>query len=241
MLGVGRATRLLRYVTALPKCYVGNLVLGAETTTLDDDGEIVATHDMKGVELDDVRVAAQAFVGEIDQVPPMVSSVKVAGKRLHEIARQGETVVRKPRRVHIYDIEVNPSEDPSTFELRVECGSGTYIRSLAADIASALGGGGHLSGLRRTSIGRLTLDDAHPPDQPVLLDPCEALSDYPAVYLSDAPASEVRFGRPLDASFASEGTGPWRMVDAHGVLLAMYGPGKTPAEIRPEVVLVAAG
>ncbi|HEX8582411.1 MAG TPA: hypothetical protein VF640_08780, partial [Acidimicrobiales bacterium] len=82
LLGAGRATRLLRFLSGLSKSYVGEVVLGVETTTLDDEGEVTATHDMAGVGVEDVRAAAAAFVGEIDQVPPMVSAVKVGGRRL---------------------------------------------------------------------------------------------------------------------------------------------------------------
>src|SRR3954470_12722099 len=89
LLGVGRVTRLLRFLTALPKRYTGEVVLGVETSTLDSAGDVIATHDMAGVTLDDVRAAAEAFVGDIEQVPPMVSAVKVGGRRLHELAREG--------------------------------------------------------------------------------------------------------------------------------------------------------
>src|SRR5690606_1928289 len=101
VLGVGRATRLLRFVGDLRKRYVGEVVLGTETSTLDDQGEVTATFDMAGVGLDDVRRVAAGFVGEVEQVPPMVSAVKVGGRRLYELAREGVEVERAARPVTI--------------------------------------------------------------------------------------------------------------------------------------------
>src|SRR5262245_4470470 len=115
LVGLGRVTRLLRFLTALGKSYEGELLLGVETNTLDAAGEVVATHDMSGVSLDDVRGAAAAFVGDIEQVPPMVSAVKVGGRRLHELAREGVEVERQPRPVTIRRLEVEPTSDPLVF------------------------------------------------------------------------------------------------------------------------------
>src|SRR2546429_1833246 len=149
LVGLGRVTRLLRYPGALPKTYVGEVVLGTETSTLDDEGDVTATYDMSGVTLDDVRTTAERFVGDIEQVPPMVSAAKVGGRRLHELARAGEEVERAPRPVHVdrfdlVDFEPGPYPE-ATFV--VECGSGTYVRSLAADLGRALGGCAHLATL----------------------------------------------------------------------------------------------
>ena len=99
LVGLGRVTRLLRYPGALPKTYVGEVVLGAETSTLDDEGEVTATYDMSGVRVEDVVTASERFVGDIAQIPPMVSAVKVGGRRLHELARAGAAGPRG-RRVH---------------------------------------------------------------------------------------------------------------------------------------------
>ncbi|MFT4990502.1 MAG: tRNA pseudouridine55 synthase, partial [Acidimicrobiales bacterium] len=101
VLGVGRGTRLLRFVTALEKTYVAEAVLGVETDSLDADGEVTVRHDMSGVTIDDVRRVATRFVGDIEQIPPMVSAIKIDGKRLHELAREGKTVERKPRPVTV--------------------------------------------------------------------------------------------------------------------------------------------
>src|SRR4051794_25486619 len=160
VLGVGRATRLLRYLGDLPKAYVGELVLGTETTTLDAEGDVVRTHDMAGVTLDDVRAAAAGFVGPILQVPPMVSAVKVDGKKLYELARAGVEIEREARPVTIHSIAVDEGPEPGVHRLTVSCSGGTYVRVLAADIGTALGGGAHLRALRRTAVGGFDLAGA---------------------------------------------------------------------------------
>ena len=163
LLGVGRVTRLLRFLTVLPKSYVGEIVLGTETTTLDDQGEVVATHDMASVTDDEVTAAARALTGAIEQVPPMVSAVKVGGRRLHEIARSGDQVERAPRPVTVHRFDVAPVADhPGVYRAEVSCSSGTYVRTLADDLGHALGGGAHLRNLRRTAIGSFTLAEALP-------------------------------------------------------------------------------
>src|SRR5438874_9260 len=149
---LGRATRLVRFVSELPKAYVGEIVLGTATSTLDAAGEVTGTWDMASVGLEDVRAAAARFVGEIDQVPPMVSAVKVGGRRLHELARAGVEVEREPRRVTIHSLAVAPTDESGVFRLAVNCSSGTYIRSVAADLGTALGGGAHLRNLRRIAV-----------------------------------------------------------------------------------------
>src|SRR5207302_10857472 len=125
LVGLGRVTRLLRYPGALPKTYTGEAVLGSETSTLDDEGEVTATYDMSGVRLEEVRAAAARFVGDIEQVPPMVSAVKVGGRRLHQLARAGEEVEREPRPVTVYRLDVRPGSEPGVFVIEVECSSGT--------------------------------------------------------------------------------------------------------------------
>jgi tRNA pseudouridine55 synthase len=222
LVGLGRATRLLRFLTALPKSYECDLVLGVETSTLDDEGEITATHEMAGVTLDDVRTAAAAFVGEIAQVPPMVSARKVDGKRLHELAREGIEVEREARNVTVHALAIEEGAGDGTFRLSVTCSSGTYVRTLAADIGAALGGGAHLRGLRRTASGSFLAVDAVPLDDVgpgAVLSPAEALRDYPRVVLGEDDIRLLETGRRLPRP---EGAGPWAMVDAAGNLLAVY-------------------
>ncbi len=185
VLGVGRGTRLLRFITDLEKTYVAEAVLGVETDSLDADGEITATHDMSGVTIEDVSRTAAQFVGDIEQIPPMVSAIKIDGKRLHELAREGKTVERKPRPVTVHEISVDPayvepgSGDRDVFRFTTRCGSGTYIRTIAADIGAALGGGAHVNYLRRTAIGRHTEATAAPVEKATIISLAEGLADYP--------------------------------------------------------------
>src|ERR1700704_6679463 len=183
LIGVGRVTRLLRFLTMLPKTYTGEVVLGVSTSTLDASGDVVATHDMR-VSIDDVRAAAAGLTGDILQVPPMVSAVQIGGKRLHELARAGIEVEREPRPVTVHRFDIEATDDPLVYRVVVECSSGTYVRSLAADLGIALGGGGHLRNLRRTAIGSFTVDEARPinaVNDDTVLPPAVALRDYPSV------------------------------------------------------------
>lgn len=240
LLGVGRVTRLLRFLTALPKAYVGEVVLGTETSTLDAAGEVTATHDMAAVTVDDVRAAAARFVGEIEQVPPMVSAVKVGGRRLHELAREGVEVEREARPVTVHRFDVGEAVEPGVYPIEVGCSSGTYVRTLAADLGHALGGGAHLRNLRRTAIGSFTLAEAHWLEDLVVLTPAAALRDYAAVTVDDEVAAAVRHGKVLEADvLGATGEGPWAVLDATGALLAVYERHKG-TTVKPAVVVASA-
>ena len=236
LIGVGRVTRLLRFLTVLPKTYTGEVVLGVSTSTLDASGDVVATHDMH-VGLDDVRAAAAALTGDILQVPPMVSAVQIGGRRLHELARAGIEVEREPRPVTVHRFDVEPTDDPLIYRVVVECSSGTYVRSLAADLGAALGGGGHLRNLRRTAIGSFTLAEARQIEavnDDAVLAPAVALRDYPSV---TADSALVANGKVLPrAELGVEGDGPWAVVDADGKLLAMYESHRGDT-VKPAVVI----
>lgn len=237
LLGVGPATRLLRFLTDLPKTYVGEVVLGVETDTLDDSGEVTARHDMASIRPEAVKVAAEGLTGDIEQVPPMVSAVRVEGRRLHELARAGQEVERAARPVTVHRYDLDPTGDPLVFAARVECSSGTYVRSLAADLGTALGGGAHLRRLRRTAIGSLGAAEARAVDDLELLTPAEGLRDYPAATVDADTAAMVSHGRVLPRDrLGVEGPGPWRVVDEAGRLRAMY-EGRGPAGAKPAVVL----
>lgn len=228
VLGVGKATRLLRYLTGLGKAYEGEIVLGVDTTTLDAAGEVTATHDMAGVTLADARrVVAEQLTGPILQVPPMVSALKVDGRRLHELAREGVEVEReaRPVTVHAFTLDEVPGE-PLVLRATVACSSGTYVRSLAADLGRALGGGAHLRALRRTAVGGFTLADAVAlealtPDH--LLPVRAAVGHLAAVEVDGDVAVAVGHGKVLERSdLGGEGEGPWAVVAADGTLLAVY-------------------
>ena len=240
LVGVGRVTRLLRFLTMASKAYEAEIVLGVETSTLDAAGEVTATHDMAGVGPDDVRAAAAGLVGDILQVPPMVSAVKVGGRRLHELARQGIEVEREARPVTVHRFEVAETDDPLVWRAAVECSSGTYVRTLAADLGAALGGGAHLRALRRTRVGSFGLEEAVPiesvsPER--LLSPSEALRDLAAVEASATMAEAVAHGKVLDLDVLGVGgAGPWRVVGPGGDLLAVYEAHRA-GTAKPAVVL----
>jgi tRNA pseudouridine55 synthase len=201
VLGVGRATRLLTYLSGHDKRYVGEIVLGTATTTLDASGEVTGTWDMAGVGLAEVRAAAAGLTGEIDQVPPMVSAKRVGGRRLHALAREGVEVERQPVRVRVERFAVDEPVEPGVYPIDVTCSAGTYIRSLAADVGAALGGGAHLRTLRRLASGPFGVDEAVPLDQlgpDRLLPPAEALRGRPRVTVGDDLAALVRNGRVLE-------------------------------------------
>ena len=240
LVGLGQATRLLRFVVELVKSYEGEMVLGTETSTLDDEGEVVAVHEMAGISLDDVRSAAARFVGEIDQVPPMVSAVKVGGRRLHELARQGIEVERPSRRVRVHGLHVDVTPESGVYRISVECSSGTYVRVLAADLGRALGGGAHLRHLRRTAIGPFGLDRARPLDaigRDSVLSPATVVSHLASCVVDAAFAGTVAHGRVLglDALGAS-GDGPWAVLDESGALLAVY-ERRDEQRAKPSVVI----
>ena len=242
LVGLGRATRLLRYLTALEKTYTGEVVLGTATSTLDASGEVTGTFDMAGVTLEQAREAALALTGPIEQVPPMVSAVKVDGQRLHVLARQGIEVERAARPVTVHRFEVSATAEPGVLAVEVACSSGTYVRVLAADLGEALGGGAHLRNLRRTAIGSFTVAEARPLAEltpEAVLTPAQAMRDLDRVVVDDEVARLVGRGLPLDrVSIGASGDGPWAMVDDRGRLLAVYEPTGTD-RVRPSVVLAA--
>jgi tRNA pseudouridine55 synthase len=235
LVGLGRATRLLRFLAPLPKSYVAEVVLGVATSTLDDSGEVVATYDMTGVGLEDVQRAAKGFVGDIEQIPPMVSAVSVGGRRLHELARAGMEVERAARPVTVHRIEVSLATEPGTFRIEVDCSSGTYVRTLAADLGAALGGGAHLRRLRRTAVGPFTsgvpLDEL---GQEHVLPPAAAVGHLAAVTVDAGVAEAVSYGKVLDVDWGGEG--PWAVLDRGGELLAVYEP-YAGGRAKPSVVL----
>ena len=241
LVGLGRVTRLLRFVSALPKTYTTDIVLGTATSTLDASGDVVGTYDMAHVTPEMVRAAASELTGDIEQVPPMVSAVKVGGRRLHELARQGVEVERAPRPVTVYRFDTAPHPGRAgVYRAEIECSSGTYVRVLAHDLGRALGGGAHVADLRRTRIGSFGEGVMRPlerlgPDD--VLTPAQAVRDLDAVTVESAIATSVRTGLPLDkVPLGAVGDGPWSLLDDQGVLLAVY-EATGSDRIRPAVVL----
>ena len=244
LVGLGRATRLMRFLTALPKTYEAEVVLGTATSTLDASGDVTGTWDMGEVSLSDVRRAAAGLTGEIEQIPPMVSAVKVDGRRLHALAREGIEVERAARPVTVYRYDVVPGMTPGVFRIEVECSSGTYVRVLAADLGEALGGGAHLRNLRRTRIGSFSAEDARLVDEltpAVVLTPAQAMRDLDQVVVPIDAQKLVARGLPLDrVPLGVAGDGPWGLVDDAHHLLAVYEATETD-RIKPAVVIESAG
>ena len=237
VVAVGMATRLLQFATATTKTYTGEVVLGIETDTLDAAGQVTATHEMGAIAIDDVRrVVDENLLGDIEQVPPMVSAIRVEGRRLHELAREGIEVERAARPVTIHRFAVEPGPEPHVLRIEVECSAGTYIRSLAADLGHLLGGGAHLRNLRRTASGSFTIDRAAPPDTCPLLPVATVVESLAAVTVDEATASRVATGQVLDRW---DGDGPWAVFAPGAALLAVYESHRA-ATAKPVVVLPTA-
>lgn len=240
VLGVGRGTRLLRFLTVLPKSYVTTIRFGIETSTLDAAGDVTATHDMDGLHPDRVIEAALQFVGEIEQVPPMVSAIKVDGRRLYELAREGIEVEREPRTVRVDRFALEPTDHPLIWTASIACGSGTYVRSLAADLGSALGGGAHITSLRRTSVGGFTEAEARPLEQITLLPLSDAARGMATVAIDDELLSAVRVGAVLDPDrLRLVGDGPWYLMSVADELVAVYERHRDGVKAKPAIVLIS--
>jgi len=264
---VGRATRLAQFLTGLEKEYEAVIRLGYSTDTGDRTGKRLgelttigeqSPEKWTGAEIED---ALQSLRGEIDQVPPMYSAKKQAGRKLYELARRGEEVERKPVRINIYEFELIPNarsgarmvkdnqEGTFDFEVRVVCSTGTYIRTLAEDFGKRLGVGAHLAELRRTRVGDFPLQKAttleelkvHVAEESlgqVLLRLNEALGRLPAVDLNDGEVRRVQNGMPF--KYAEP---PWsdgehvRLRDPHGTLVAIADFSGADSSLHPRVVI----
>lgn len=159
VLCLGRATRLVEYIAAHEKRYTGRIVLGLRTTTDDDQGDVLEQRPVPAVSGNELQSLEQRFRGEISQVPPVFSAIKVEGIRAYAAAREGAPIDLKARTVRIERLSLTPMA-PGEIELDVTCGAGTYIRSLARDIGDALGCGAHLRGLRRWRSGHFDVHNA---------------------------------------------------------------------------------
>ncbi len=236
VVAVGAATRLLQFATAGSKRYTGEVVFGTETDTLDAAGTVTATHDMGSVSLDAVRaIIAEHLVGAIEQIPPMVSALRVDGRRLHELAREGIEVERAARSVQIDRFDVSATATENVIAIDVVCSPGTYIRTLAADLGHLLGGGAHLRMLRRVASGGFTVDHASAPDDAPLQPLARLVEHLPAVTVDDATATRVATGQVLQRF---DGDGPWSVCGPGGDLLAVYEAFRS-HEAKPTVVLPA--
>ena len=156
---VGKSTKLFSYFSNFDKEYLGLLKLGETTTTGDCEGKVIKVRDYSNIELEKISRLSSIFCGEIEQIPPMISAIRVNGKRLYSLARKGITIDRKPRKIKIYSIKILNIDLPF-IEFYVHCSKGTYIRKLAEDIGEYLGCGAHIIKIKRLSIGPFKLEDA---------------------------------------------------------------------------------
>ena len=226
---VGPAVRLSEYVSASDKRYQATIRLGSSTDTYDSEGEVTGIGSIDDIDEDQFEGILQSFVGEIQQVPPPYSAVKVKGRKAYEMARKGEEVDLEPRKINVYSLEVLEWAPPEVV-IDVYCSSGTYVRSLANDLGKQLGTGAHLIGLRRTKSGRFTLRDAVPLRRlkesfdagdwyKYLIPAADALGDWPAVELNGDQVELVRHGHRIEAEPGSRG---WaRGISQQGDLVAL--------------------
>jgi tRNA pseudouridine55 synthase len=228
---IGAATKVADYLHEAPKMYRATMTIGTSTDTQDASGTVI---EEKAVQppLTEVQVRSviQRFIGDIEQVPPMYSAVKVDGQRLHELARQGKTVERKARTVTIYEInveEMNLTEDRPTVTFTVACSKGTYVRTLCVDIGAVLGYPAHMSYLQRIKSGPFTLEQCVTLEQleqaaeeerlSSLLYPLDlGLTQYPAVTVPPGRVKAIRNG----LSQRHRKPGNWQIGDK----IRLYGP-----------------
>lgn len=235
-LAVRAATKLVPFVTNHDKSYAGAIELGIETDTLDADGRVLRRHEGAWPDEAAVRAALAAFVGEIEQIPPMFSAVKKGGVPLHKLAREGREVERAAKRVRIDRLQLL-KYDPPRVEIAVDCSGGTYVRVLAAELGRALGCGGHLADLRRTRSGPFGIEHAAAPDvlereaaagviERRLIPPLGVLG-LAALRVTEEEARSLRAGNEIPASGAPLAPGT-RMAahDASGGVVAIV-------ELRP--------
>jgi len=242
---IGEATKLTPYLTELDKEYLATVRLGVITATQDLTGAVLETRPVPAVDSAAIEAVLRRFVGVISQVPPMYSALRRDGRRLYELARQGLTVEREPRQITVHAIGLEALALPE-LTIRIRCGKGTYVRTLAADVGAALGCGGALASLIRTRVGPYVLPSAvswaevrearaGAPLWARLL-PCDsALVAWPAVRLDAGEAAKFVHGRTVPAPASSEGR--VRVHTADGVCLGVgFGRAGT---VKPERLLHA--
>lgn len=237
---IGKATKLVELLTCDKKQYKAEVKLGITTDTQDISGKVLK-QTSSAVSETELKEALKSFVGEIEQIPPMYSAVKVDGKKLYELAREGKTVERKPRKIRIYNIEIlNFDKKNQCFEMLVDCSKGTYIRTLANDIGEKLGCGGIISNLMRTASGGFFLENSYSlekikelaenNDFSFLTPLPNVMSEYKKLVLAENNAKRLRYG--IKFSVAGTNLGEcYRIFDENGDFLAIGKCGEERMEI----------
>lgn len=221
---VGRATRAAAFAEAETKEYVAAFRPGIVTDTQDITGNLLRSSDVLPSE-EDVRAALPRFTGEIEQIPPMYSAIKVNGQKLYDLARQGREVARKPRKITIFDLALTQNLGNGQYALRIVCSKGTYIRTLCHDLGQALGCGGCMAALRRTEASNFRIDEAVTLEDvaregEALLRPTDSLfRQYPAYTIpSTEQERKCLCGNPLRAKLPD---GLYRVYGRDGAFLAL--------------------
>ncbi len=230
VLCLGRLTRLSSFLTVQDKGYLARIWLGVSTNTLDSEGRVTARSDCVPGDPEEIRKAIEGFVGQNRQTPPMFSARKISGRRLYRWAREDKEIARPSQIVNIYSIQI-AQFDPPFLDLDVSCSKGTYIRVLAEDIGRELRCGGHLSGLRRTGVGSIGLDQCIAMDkigeegwEHHLIDPNRALGHLPLLRLAPEEARRFTHGNPISGlrpDMELDAEGSIRVVDVEGRLLGI--------------------
>ena len=222
---VGQATRAVEFAENGRKEYVAGLRLGQVTNTQDVSGETLETHPVTATRAD-VEQAMEAFLGDIQQIPPMYSAIKINGQKLYDLARKGQTVERKPRSITIYELELLEQVNDTDYLIRCVCSKGTYIRTLCHDIGARLGCGGTLYSLRRTMAAGFTLDqavtlaDVQEQGESLLLPTDRFFAEYPALPLTTEKQDKMcRCGNPLHIQGVKNGT--YRVYGINGDFLCL--------------------
>jgi tRNA pseudouridine55 synthase len=227
---VGAATRLTGYVQRMPKSYVGTFLLGRHSPTEDVEGEVSALPNPPVPTQEEIAAAAAALCGRIEQRPPAFSALKLSGRPAYKLARKGKQVELQPRTVVVYRLEILAYEYPE-LTLAVECGSGTYVRSLGRDLAERLGTSAVMSALRRTAIGGFHLEEAIEPHtltadnvETHLLPPLLAVESLPRVELSNEEIARVRSGLPIAKEAVPADAEEIAALDERNQLVAVLTP-----------------
>jgi len=235
---LGKATRIAEYLVGLPKEYRARMVLGQETETQDSTGAVVCERDASGVTREALEQVVAGFVGEIEQVPPMISALKHQGRPLYKLAREGKVVDRSPRSVRIHSIDITcfqPSSEGAHLpqaEFVVRCSSGTYIRAICADIGDVLGCGAHMSMLERTSVGRFGIEASVTIDRlqelqmqeqlaEAMISISDALADMPEAVVEGEHADRIRHGQTVPVRSQYAGSETVRVLTSSGELVAI--------------------
>ena len=223
---IGRATRAVEFASEGEKEYVAGLKLGVVTNTQDTSGEVLEERPVQ-VTPQQLEGVLESFRGDIQQVPPMSSAIKINGKKLYDLARKGREVERAPRPITIHALTVEGQTAPDEFTLRVRCSKGTYVRTLCHDIGQALGCGGTMSSLRRTMAAGFTLTDSvtleqvqQAEDPSALLRPVDAyFAQYPSLTLPSELEKKVRNG--MTVVMPDVPAGEYRTYGGDGEFLAL--------------------